>query len=183
MAGGGRNGRAPQGREAERKGENAVKTTALVLCLMIPLGAIASDDAAPKGFQMWTKASLAEMARTLTQKAASDSHHLALQQLADYPNDTAIYVHREADGTPEIHETQVDVTLFLSGSATLLVGGTLTGGETVSPHEIRNGAIQGGVRQKVSAGDVVRVPAGTPHQMLLAAGEEITYLVIKVKGY
>jgi mannose-6-phosphate isomerase-like protein (cupin superfamily) len=32
----------------------------------------------------------------------------------------------------------------------------------------------------MSAGDVVTTPAGTPHQMLLARGEQITYIAFKV---
>ncbi|HMD31486.1 MAG TPA: hypothetical protein VKG84_06225 [Candidatus Acidoferrales bacterium] len=160
-----------------------MKKFLLVCCLALPLGAIASDEAAPKGFNLWTKASLAEMGRALVQKAAADPHHLGLQQLADYPNDQALLVHREADGSPEVHETQVDMTFFLSGEATLVVGGTLVGGDAVSPHEIRNGTIQGALHQKVGAGDVVRIPAGTQHQVLVEASKEITYIVVKVKGY
>jgi mannose-6-phosphate isomerase-like protein (cupin superfamily) len=159
------------------------KTFLLLCALAIPLGTIVSDEAAPKGFNMWTKASLAQSASALAQKASKDPKHVALDQLADYANDTAILVERQSDGAPEIHETQVDVTFYLSGSGTLVVGGTLVGGDTVSPHEIRNGHIEGGIRQKVSAGDLVRIPAGAPHQILLDGGKEIQYLVIKVKGY
>ena len=61
-------------------------------------------------------------------------------------------------GRAEWHETQVDVFFVQSGSATLVFGGTLVNGETVGPHEKRNGTIQGGVRRKLSAGDVVRIP-------------------------
>jgi len=70
-----------------------------------------------------------------------------------------------------------------SGTATLLVGGTYVNGETVAPHEKRNGTIQGGVRQKLAAGDVVRIPAKVPHQVLLDSGHDFTYLVVKAKGY
>jgi mannose-6-phosphate isomerase-like protein (cupin superfamily) len=62
-----------------------------------------------------------------------------------------------------------------SGSATLLVGGTMVGGEGVQPHEGRNGTIQGGKRIKLSAGDIVRIPAREPHQVL-ARGREGIYL-------
>jgi len=55
--------------------------------------------------------------------------------------------------------------------------------KTVSPHERRNGTINGGVRQKLETGDVVRIPAGMPHQIFLDGAHEITYLVVKVKGY
>jgi mannose-6-phosphate isomerase-like protein (cupin superfamily) len=94
-----------------------------------------------------------------------------------------LLVHREADGQPEWHETQVDVVFVQSGSATLIVGGTLVNGETVAPHEKRNGTIEGGVRQKVGAGDVLRIPAKTPHQFVLDGSKDLTYIVIKAKGY
>jgi len=55
--------------------------------------------------------------------------------------------------------------------------------ETVAPHEKRNGTIQGGTRQKLSAGDIVRIPARVPHQLLLEGAHEFTYFVVKVKGY
>jgi mannose-6-phosphate isomerase-like protein (cupin superfamily) len=108
---------------------------------------------------------------------------LAVKQLSDYPNEAFLLAHREADGVPEWHETQADVFFVQSGSATLVVGGTLLNGETVAPHEKRNGTIQGGVRQKLAAGDMVRIPARVPHQLLLDGAHEFTYFVVKVKGY
>jgi mannose-6-phosphate isomerase-like protein (cupin superfamily) len=90
---------------------------------------------------------------------------------------------RQADGIAEWHENQVDVFFVQSGSATLLVGGTLVGAELVEPHEKRKGTIQGGVRRKLSAGDVVRIPPQVPHQILLDGSKDFTYFVVKVKGY
>jgi hypothetical protein len=71
--------------------------------------------------------------------AAADLHHFAVQQVADFPRDSALLVHREGDGPPEWHETQADIFFVQSGTATLLMGGTLLNGETVSPHEKRMG--------------------------------------------
>jgi hypothetical protein len=53
----------------------------------------------------------------------------------------------------------------------------------VAPHEKRNGTIEGGTRQKVSAGDWLRIPSKTPHQFLLEGAKEFTYMVVKAKGY
>jgi translation initiation factor IF-1 len=75
------------------------------------------------------------------------------------------------------------VFVVQSGSATLIVGGTMVGAETTEPHEKRNGTIQGGIRRRLSAGDVVRIAPKTPHQLLLDGAHEFTYFVIKVKGY
>ncbi len=90
---------------------------------------------------------------------------------------------RQADGIVEWHETQADVFFVQSGSATLLVGGTMVGGNIVEPHEKRNGTIQGGTRVRLSAGDIVRIPAKVPHQVLLDGAKQFTYFVVKVKGY
>jgi mannose-6-phosphate isomerase-like protein (cupin superfamily) len=83
----------------------------------------------------------------------------------------------------EWHETQVDVIIVQSGSATLVVGGTMVNEQTVAPHEKRNGTIEGGARVKLSAGDIVRIPPRTPHQLVLDGAKEFDYTVIKVKGY
>jgi mannose-6-phosphate isomerase-like protein (cupin superfamily) len=90
---------------------------------------------------------------------------------------------READGIVEWHENQADIFFVQSGSATLVVGGTMVGGDEVEPHERRNGAIQGGVRQTLNPADVVRIPARVPHQILLEGSKGFTYFVIKIKGY
>lgn len=155
----------------------------LLSLLAIPFLAVKSQEPVPADFEHWPPAASQRIAQALATEAAADPRHLAVKQLADYPNDSFLLAHREADGQPELHETQVDVFFVQSGSATLLVGGTLLNGETVAPHEKRNGTIQGGTRQKLAAGDVVRIPAHMPHQLLLDGAHEFTYFVIKVKGY
>jgi len=160
-----------------------MKKLCLLAVILIPLAPANSDDAAPGGFQHWSESTLESMTRTLGTQAGSDPHHLAFVQLGDYPHDTFLLAHREADGSPELHETQVDAIYVVSGSATLIVGGTLLNADTVSPHEKRNGTIQGGARQKLSAGDIVRIPPNTPHQLVLDGAREFTYFVVKVKGY
>ena len=155
-----------------------------LFCLFaLPLWAVVPGDDAPKGFEFWNGHSFAELRKTLEPKAAADAHHVGLQKIADYPNDAVLEVHREADGTPELHETEVDIWFVQSGSGTLLVGGTLVGADTIAPHELRNGKIEGGERRKLAPGDVARIPAKTPHQALLDGAKELTYIVVKVKGY
>jgi mannose-6-phosphate isomerase-like protein (cupin superfamily) len=155
----------------------------LLSLLLIPLLSMVGEESTPAGFEYWSAASLKQIGQTLSQEAAKDSHHLAVRQLSDFPKELFLLGRREADGQVEWHETQADVFVVQSGSATLLVGGTMINGETVAPHEKRNGSIQGGVRQKLSAGDIVHIPARVPHQLLLEGAHEFTYFVIKVKGY
>lgn len=151
--------------------------------ILIPLLFAKSEEPVPQGFEHWSTASLKTLGQTLNSEAASDPHHFAVKQLADFPNEAFLLVHREADGQVEWHETQIDIFFVQSGSATLLVGGGYLNGETVAPHEKRNGTIQGGARQKLSPGDIVRIPARVPHQILLDGAQEFTYFVVKGKGY
>jgi mannose-6-phosphate isomerase-like protein (cupin superfamily) len=151
--------------------------------LVISVLVVTAQESGPPGFEQWTPASLKQLTSSLSAEAAGDPHHFAVRQLSDYSNESFLLVHREADGQVEWHETQIDVFFVQSGSATLLIGGTLLNGETVGPHEKRNGTIQGGVRRKISAGDVIRIPARVPHQVLLDGAHDFDYVVVKVKGY
>ena len=153
------------------------------LVLLVFASAIPAEEDAPSGFNQWTPQSLQPYMNEMIAEAPSDPHKFSVRQLADYPNDSFLFVHREADGQVEWHETQADVFFVRSGSAVLLLGGRLFNGETVGPHEKRNGTIEGVVRRRISAGDVVRVPSRVPHQVLLRGSKSFDYIVVKVKGY
>ena len=100
--------------------------------LLIPFLTVAAQESTPAGLEHWSAASLKQFGQTLNQEAATDPHHLAVKQLSDFPNELFLLGLREADGQVEWHETQVDVFVVQSGSATLLVGGTMVNGETVA---------------------------------------------------
>jgi quercetin dioxygenase-like cupin family protein len=96
-------------------------------------------------------------------------------------NYVVLFATRNANGnTPELHDHFADYVAVLSGNATLTYGGTLKGGKTVSPGEIRGGTIQGGKQNPVHAGDYIQIPAGMPH-MLVPTGGEFHYVVFKVR--
>jgi mannose-6-phosphate isomerase-like protein (cupin superfamily) len=135
---------------------------------------VSAEEKMPDGFQQWTGASLKDLGPSLKTEADASANHMAARRLADFPQDTFMIGRRQVDGVPEWHENQADVFFVQSGSATLLVGGTMIGGD---------GTIQGGIKRKLSPGDVVRIPAQTPHQILLDGSPEFTYFVVKVKGY
>jgi len=159
--------------------------------MMVKLGCLlafallvaSAQETVPEGFELWTSASLSQVEQQLKTEAATNLHHVGTKRLADFPNDLFMLSRREADGIVEWHENQADIFFVQSGSATLLVGGNLVGGETVEPHEKRNGKIEGGIRRTLSAGDVIRIPAKVPHQILLEGSKGFTYFVVKVKGY
>jgi mannose-6-phosphate isomerase-like protein (cupin superfamily) len=67
-----------------------------------------------------------------------------------------------------------------SGEATLVVGNDVVDAKNTSPTEIRGSSIRNGIERKVSAGDVINMPAGLPHQFLLEPGKQITYIDVVV---
>ena len=119
-----------------------MRTLGFLSMLLLPLSGVSVDTTEPEGFKFWSAASVNQATHDLMEPAASDPHHFAVRQLGDFPNEAVLLVHRGTDGQAEWHETQVDVIYVQSGSATLLVGGTLVNGETVAPHEKRNGTIR-----------------------------------------
>jgi mannose-6-phosphate isomerase-like protein (cupin superfamily) len=88
---------------------------------------------------------------------------------------------RTASGGAEVHAHFDDVMLVTEGSATLVTGGTVVDGHTNSDGETHGTSIKDGVSQTVTVGDVIHVPAGTPHQLLITPGTPYSALVIKVK--
>jgi hypothetical protein len=107
-----------------------MKRLLLICAFALPLGAVVPDESVPAGFHQWNAESFAELHKAMVPKAAADAHHVAVQKIADYPNDSLSEVYRVGDGSPELHETEVDVFFVQSGSGVLVVGGTLTGSAT-----------------------------------------------------
>lgn len=87
---------------------------------------------------------------------------------------------REKAGQAEVHALDTDVIYVLDGSATLVTGGTVVGGKTTEPNEVRGDGIDGGQARHIGRGDVITVPNGTPHWFQEVQGP-LTYYVVKVR--
>ncbi|MEQ1581483.1 MAG: hypothetical protein ABL964_12900 [Steroidobacteraceae bacterium] len=130
------------------------------------------------GYLHYTPADLDAIQRSLVPKMNAIKQ--SAEQLADFGNHTAWVAHREADGLMEIHEQWADLMFVHSGEATLLLGGTIPDARTDAPGEIRGSTSVGGVKRVIRAGDVVQVPAGMPHQFLVAPGKQVTFFTMKI---
>jgi len=97
-----------------------------------------------------------------------------------FGNHTISISHRDKDGRAEVHERLVDVMIIQSGEATLVVGGKSVDPVVTGPGETQGKSIVGGITRKVRAGDVIRIPAKTPHQFFIPQGGQITYVLIKI---
>jgi mannose-6-phosphate isomerase-like protein (cupin superfamily) len=140
--------------------------------------ALALSAAAPAGFEIWPSTQLKAFTKSLAPKMSAQK--VATQQLGKWGNHSFMVAHREGNGEAELHETQADVFFVQTGEGTLKVGGTVVDPKTTAANEVRGPSIQGGEEKKLSAGDVVHIPAKVPHQLLVANGKQITYAVVKV---
>ena len=127
----------------------------------------------------WSPAVLLERAAYL-RKLAAQGDGSAGETLAEYPGHCAMLSFRSRSGMAEVHENFADLFVVLEGRATMVTGGTVAGAKTINPGEIRGDSIVGGVRQEMRPGDVLHVPAGIPHQILVAGENSITSLVVKI---
>jgi mannose-6-phosphate isomerase-like protein (cupin superfamily) len=146
----------------------------------IVMGAVlaaATVQAAPADH--YTAAGLSsEMAKLKTQAATTGSASETLQR---YVNHFTMLAYRSKDGPAEVHKQFADMFYIVKGKATLVTEGTIPDIKEESPGEWRGKAVTDGKRTTLGEGDVVNIPAGTPHQLLVAPGEELLYFVIKVK--
>ncbi len=134
----------------------------------------------PAHLDHWTPANLLEQAVEL-RKLAAQGDGSAGAVLKEYPQHFTVLSFRSRNGEAELHENFADIFYILDGQVTLLTGGSITGTRTVGPGEIRGDALTGGARQHLGGGDVAHVPAGVPHQMLVAADQTVTFFVVKIR--
>jgi mannose-6-phosphate isomerase-like protein (cupin superfamily) len=150
-----------------------IKLLSVLLCAS-PL--MAAD---PAGFVIWTPAELKGVEKKLAAKV--NDQRFASQQFEKFGNHYTMFALRQGNGGAEMHETEADIFVVQSGTAKLIVGGTIVNPKTTSPHEVRGASIQGGEEKELAVGDIVHIPAHVPHQLLLSS-KEFAYFVLKVQG-
>lgn len=87
---------------------------------------------------------------------------------------------RDTEGQVEVHVKDADVIYMLEGTTTFVTGGKVVGGQTTAPDEIRGTSVLGGETRKLTKGDVIVVPKGTPHWFKEVSGP-VLYYVVKVR--
>ncbi len=148
--------------------------TAVVFTGCLVCGGAAADSA-----DHYSAADLAKTADGLKAKAAASGS--AADTLARYGNHHMMLAYRAKDGGAELHTRYADIFVIVGGKATLLTEGTIPDAKEDSPGEIHGAAVKDGKATPLATGDVVHIPAGVPHQLLIAKGEELLYFVVKVK--
>jgi mannose-6-phosphate isomerase-like protein (cupin superfamily) len=64
----------------------------------------------------------------------------------------------------EMHATTNHVFIIVDGEADFVTGGKMIDPKVVSPGQTRGSGIEGGTVHRLTKGDVITIPANTPHQ-------------------
>ena len=149
-------------------------------------------------FRPATLALTVGLAGAVGARAADEPHHVAAAELRAMvattkdgvvtapvptgPGATVLMARRDRDGEVEVHERLNDEFVVQSGHAVVRVGGPVSGNRQTAPGEWRGGTMSDGSFYRLSPGDVLWIPAGQPHQVLVGKGAPFSYLAFKYEA-
>ena len=91
-----------------------------------------------------------------------------------------VLANRREAGEVEFHEKTNHVFIIVEGEATFVTGGTMVGAKQTSPDERRASKIEGGQTHHLTKGDVVTIPAKTPHWWKEVPTKTIAYYAVNI---
>lgn len=86
---------------------------------------------------------------------------------------------RTGPGQVEVHDKETDIFYITDGEATFVTGGKMIGGRQTRPDQWLGENIEGGEVHHLAKGDVITIPAGTPH-WFREVPKSINYYMVKV---
>ena len=141
---------------------------------LIPAVALFAQD--PAGFAMWKSSEITDRAHA----AKADATGMAGGPIGNLSGYTAIVVRRDKTGESEIHEKLADIMIVTEGEATLKIGGTMVESHPTTAGEVRGKGLTGSTDRKLGPGDIVHVPAGLAHWVVVTEGKQFSYLLLKL---
>ena len=88
---------------------------------------------------------------------------------------------RRGAGEVEVHEKTNHIFIITEGEATFVTGGTLVEPRQTAPGQTRAKTATGGTTYHLSKGDVITVPAKTPHWFKEVPTQTIAYYAINTE--
>ena len=92
-----------------------------------------------------------------------------------------ILANRRGAAEAEVHDKTNHIFIIVEGEATFVTGGTLVGAKTTAPGQIRATSIEGGQSHQLRKGDVITIPAKTPHWWKDVPTKTIAYYAINTE--
>src|ERR1700688_4371797 len=97
-------------------------------------------------------------------------------------NDPGLIVlaNRRGAGQVEYHEHTNHIFIMVEGEATFITGGTMVGAKRTAPDQMRAASIEGGVTHHLVKGDVITIPAKTPHWFKDVPTKTVAYYAVNI---
>jgi len=93
-----------------------------------------------------------------------------------------VLANRRAAGRVEYHERTNHIFIMVEGEATFVTGGTMIDATRTSPDQVRAAAIEGGESHHLSKGDVITIPAKTPHWWKQVSTTTVAYYAVNIES-
>ena len=91
-----------------------------------------------------------------------------------------VLAQRRAAGEVEVHDRTNHVFVMVEGEATLIVGGTMENSRRTAPDQVRAASVKGGTTYHLTKGDVITIPAKTPHWFKEVPSKTVAYYAINI---
>jgi mannose-6-phosphate isomerase-like protein (cupin superfamily) len=92
-----------------------------------------------------------------------------------------VLAQRRGAGEVEVHEKTNHVFIIVEGEATFVTGGTLVSVRDTAPGQRRAPSVDGGEVHHLSKGDVITIPAKTPHWFKEVPTGTIAYYAVNTE--
>jgi mannose-6-phosphate isomerase-like protein (cupin superfamily) len=119
-------------------------------------------------------------AAQLETKVARTVNGVVNDEISSGPGSTILIIRRDKDGEVEVHKVMNDIIMIKQGHAKILVGGEVSGNHEIKATEWRGGEISGATSYDLAQGDLLFIPAGIPHKVLVASKATVTYVTVKI---
>ena len=93
-----------------------------------------------------------------------------------------VLAQRREAGPVEYHDHTNHVFVMVEGEATLVVGGTMVDAKRTAPGQMRAPSLDGGTSYHMSKGDVITIPAKTPHWFKEVSTKTVAYYAVNIEG-
>ena len=99
-------------------------------------------------------------------------------------NDPGLVVlaNRRGAGQVEYHEHTNHIFIMVEGEATLVTGGTMVGVKRTNPDQMVATSIEGGETHHLTKGDVITIPAKTPHWWKEIPTKTVAYYAVNIES-
>jgi mannose-6-phosphate isomerase-like protein (cupin superfamily) len=96
-------------------------------------------------------------------------------------NGLIVLAQRRGIGQAEVHENTNHVFIMVDGEAAFVTGGKLVDARKTAPGQIRGAGIEGGQTHRLAKGDVITIPAGTPHWWKEVTTGTVGYYAVNIE--